>query len=347
MLINKELHKKTIELFNTKNEALKSIAQQIRAKTISNNVYLRAIIEISNICEKDCLYCGIRLSNKRKKHYFLNSDDILGLTKSAYDLGYRSIVIQSGEQTSNHFIEFIDKIIRKIKENFDIKIVLSCGEQQQQVYKQWKKSGADRYLLRIETSCPELYKKIHPNNSKHSFKSRIKCLMDLKKLNYQTGTGIMIGLPGQTLTDLAKDVEFFLNMDIDMLGMGPYIPNPQTPLYKDADINLEENYHNTLKMISICRILMPDINIASTTALEAIHSYGRIEGILYGANVLMPNITPEKFVQDYSLYENKPKSMGLQKTYLNELGKALKKLSYSLILKDPGAPLHYINKHTP
>jgi len=218
--------------------------------------------------------------------------------------------LQSGELESKTFTNRIERLIKEIKRVSDGKlgITLSVGEQSLETYKRWFDSGAHRYLLRIESSGKELYYKIHPNDAHHSYEKRQQALYDLKTAGYQVGTGVMIGLPWQTTEDLANDLIFMKEFDIDMCGMGPYIEHPDTPLIEHSDIlkPLEERFYLALKMIAVLRIMMKDINIAAATALQAIDPMGREKAVKIGANVIMPNITPGLYRNDYKLYNNKP-----------------------------------------
>jgi len=277
---------------------------------VGNNVYLRGLIELSNICEKDCYYCGIRCSNRQVHRYRLTHEEVMSTLLFAHEKGFGSVAIQSGERSSPTFVRQIDKILRDAKKvtGGEIGITLSCGEQTKETYRRWFESGAERYLLRIESSSEKLYGKLHPADEKHSYGRRIRALEALKETGYQTGTGVMIGLPFQTVVDLADDLLFMKQMDIDMCGMGPYIEHAATPLWEDRHqlLPLNERLRLSLRMIALLRILMPDINIAATTALQAIEKEGREKAIRIGANVLMPNITPARYRDDYFLYENKP-----------------------------------------
>lgn len=285
-------------------------AARVKEEHIGNTVYLRGLIELSNVCAKDCMYCGIRKSNKETNRYSLQENEVLEAIKFAYDNKYGSIVIQSGEITSSAFTERIDNIIQASKKISDdqIGITLSLGEQSEETYRKWFESGAHRYLLRIESSTEELYNQIHPQDAQHDFQTRLNALKTLKKIGYQVGTGVMVGLPFQTVEHLADDLLFMKNFDIDMCGMGPYIEHKSTPLYqyKDSLMPLKERFNLTLRMIAILRIMMKDINIAATTALQTIDKIGREKAIQIGANILMPNITPGKYRDSYALYENKP-----------------------------------------
>ncbi|MBN2681803.1 MAG: [FeFe] hydrogenase H-cluster radical SAM maturase HydE [Bacteroidales bacterium] len=285
-------------------------SSEVKSKFIGNKVYLRGLVEFSNICCKNCYYCGIRKDNENVKRYNISDSEILESVKFAYRNNYGSVVLQSGELQSNKFSARIENLLKEIKKisNNELGITLSCGEQSEETYRRWFNSGAHRYLLRIEASNKELYKKLHPENELHSWEKRVECLKLLKKLDYQTGTGVMIGLPFQTIENLAEDLLFMKNLDIAMCGMGPYLEHEETPLYKYSNLldPKNERFEMTMKMISILRIMMPKINIAATTALQAIDKIGREKIIKIGANILMPNITPGKYRDDYDLYMNKP-----------------------------------------
>lgn len=285
-------------------------AANTKEKSIGNTVYLRGLIEMSNACAKDCLYCGIRKSNSKVNRYLLDEKEVLTAIRFAHENRYGSVAIQSGEINSPAFTDKIDHILKASKEltNGEIGITLSCGEQSEETYRTWFESGAHRYLLRIESSTEELYTKIHPKDANHNFSTRLNALKSLKRIGYQVGTGVMVGLPFQTLEHLADDLLFMKNFDIDMCGMGPYIEHKDTPLYacKDSLLPLKERLKLTLRMIAILRIMMKDINIVATTALQTIDKIGREKAIQIGANILMPNITPGKYRNSYALYENKP-----------------------------------------
>lgn len=326
-------------------QLLFDFSKNIKLQNLGNSVYLRGLIELSNICEKDCFYCGIRKSNANVKRYQISEDEALEAIRFAYEKGYGSVAIQSGEMQSPAFTEKINRILLKTREmtNGELGITLSCGEQSEKTYRKWFESGATRYLLRIETSNPELYQKLHPNTKKHSIEKRIEALQTLKSIGYQTGTGVMIGLPFQTVEDLADDLLFMKNFGIVMCGMGPYIEHHETPLYqfKDYWLPLEKRLDLALKMVAILRILMPDINIASTTALQSIEKNARIRAIEIGANVLMPNITPKKYRDDYFLYENKPVSTQSDEDDLRVLEKALLKINHRIGYNDQGNSRRY------
>jgi biotin synthase len=285
-------------------------AQTVKLQTVGNKVYFRGLVEFSNICSKDCLYCGIRKSNKKVVRYEATDDEILEACRFAWVNRFGSVVLQSGENSSPVFVNRVNNLLKKIKDssNGELGITLSCGEQTRETYRQWYESGAHRYLLRIESSNPELYRKIHPENDFHSFERRLQALNDLKASGYQVGTGVMIGFPFQTVEDLADDLLFFKSFDIDMVGMGPYIEHEDTPLYKFRKSigTKQERFDLALKMIAVLRLLMPDINIAAATALQAIDPAGREKALTIGANIMMPNLTPCNYRKEYRLYEDKP-----------------------------------------
>lgn len=283
---------------------------EIKEKFIGKKVWFRGLIEFSNICSKDCLYCGIRKGNKNLVRYNLSDNEILLAAKFAYDHRYGSVALQSGELESSFVSDRIENLLHRIKElsNNELGVTLSVGEQKPEVYKRWYDAGAHRYLLRIESTNRNLYSKIHPDNKNHDFNRRLKCLKSLQDIGYQTGTGVMIGLPFQTLDDLAGDLLFMKEFNIDMCGMGPYIEHSDTPLIEFTGklLPLKERFDLTLKMIAILRIMMKDINIVAATALQAIDPIGREKALKIGANILMPNITPGKYRDSYKLYDNKP-----------------------------------------
>ncbi|MDR0311381.1 MAG: [FeFe] hydrogenase H-cluster radical SAM maturase HydE, partial [Acidobacteriota bacterium] len=237
-------------------------------------------------------------------------EEALSAARFACENRYASIVIQSGERADEAFAGKIEKLIRKIQEmaGGELHITLSLGEQSEDTYRRWMEAGAHRYLLRVEVSNPELYKKLHPDDGRHRYAMRVEALGALRRIGYQVGTGVMIGLPFQTPGDLAGDLIFFRDFDIDMVGMGPYVEHPDTPLYRFRNEipSPDERVKLTLKMTALLRIMMKDINIAATTALQTLDPFGREKALNAGANVLMPNLTPAKYRSDYLLYENKP-----------------------------------------
>jgi len=285
-------------------------ALKVKTKYVGRKVYFRGLIEYSNRCSKNCFYCGIRHSNTRYQRYRLTNEEVLEAVRYAYKHRFGSIVIQSGENTSNQFVDAIESLLKEIAKqtNQELHVTLSLGEQTEEIYRRWLEAGAHRYLLRIETSNRDLYNKLHPADTHHDYDKRIAALHTLRKVGYQVGTGVMIGLPFQTLDDLADDLLFFRNVDIDMIGMGPYIEHEETPLfqYRNQLHSLNERLELSLKMVAILRIMMKDVNIAATTAMQTIDPHGRERALLAGANVMMPNLTPIKYKQSYLLYKDKP-----------------------------------------
>ena len=290
-------------------DELFSAAYQLKCRYVGKTVSMRGIIEMGNVCAKDCYYCGIRRGNPNVKRYQLSEDDVVRMARWSFEQGYGSVVLQSGELESERNTEYIERILKRIREfgGDAFGITLSLGEQTEEVYRRWREAGAHRYLLRIESSVPELYAKLHPAD--HSFERRAECLRVLKRLGYQTGSGVMIGLPGQTLDDLAHDIEFYHALDLDMIGMGPYLPHADTPMGRGLELTdayAAAQLKLGLKMIAVTRLYLHDVNIAATTALQALDDRGREQGILSGANVLMPNVTDTEYRRNYQLYENKP-----------------------------------------
>lgn len=317
----------------------------MRNDTIGKGVSLRGLIEISNICIKDCLYCGIRKSNFRAARYELSDEDIISAARFAHDYRYGSIVLQGGERNAPSFIKRIEHLLKEIKKisNDKLGITLSLGEQTADTYKRWFEAGAHRYLLRIETSNPELYCKIHPDNPQHSHTTRLKCIERLQQCGYQTGTGIMIGLPFQTIDDLVDDLFFIKSLDVDMVGMGPYLEHEDTPLYEHRQLlfSQQQRLQLSLHMISCLRLMMPDINIAATTALQAIEADGREKALAIGANVIMPNVTPTTHRASYKLYENKPGMDEGAEESTHRLIESVRKSGCEVILGEWGDSRHF------
>ncbi len=295
-------------------ELLRSSAEQILLDCCGSEVYYRGLIEFSNRCAGDCLYCGIRRSNLAVNRYTLSQEEIIAQAKWCASQGYGSLVLQSGERTDSEFIDFVVEIVKEIKRLTrsetlpeGLGITLCVGEQTRETYNRFFDAGAHRYLLRIETSSPTLFEKWHPPRQK--LESRIRCLRYLKEIGYQVGTGVMIGVPGQTINDLAGDICFFREMDIDMIGMGPFIVHKQTPFasyHAEVEKARKKTVSLALRMIAVARIVLKDVNIAATTALQALDPIGREKGLTFGANVIMPQLTPTEKRGDYLLYDGKP-----------------------------------------
>ncbi|MBO4674752.1 MAG: [FeFe] hydrogenase H-cluster radical SAM maturase HydE [Elusimicrobiaceae bacterium] len=284
-------------LKSTQTSALFAAANQTRQKYVGDGVYLRGLIEFSNYCKNDCLYCGIRKSNMRAQRYRLSKEQIVEMARKAVDYGYKTVVLQSGED-GFFAVDVMSDIIGQIKK-LGLVITLSIGEKTREEYAAYKKAGADRYLLRIETTDKALYEKLDPGMS---FENRMRCLQNLKELGYEVGSGSLVGLPGQTLESLAEDLLFFQRFPIDMAGIGPFIPHPDTPLFAETT---DGHFDLSLKMMAIMRLLLPDINIPATTAMETLHPQGRLLALQCGANVVMPNITEGIYRKKYELYPGK------------------------------------------
>ncbi len=326
-----------VNLLKTNNtKSLFETAYAVKLAEVGPYSYLRALIEYSNYCQRNCYYCGIRRDNINCKRYNIPLEQAKNIIFGINKQKYASFLIQSGENTSKNFISEISQLIEYAKNlNPNFAIVLSVGEQTKETYKKWFELGAERYLLRIETSDKALYNKVHPPEM--SYENRIRCLINLKEIGYQTGTGNLIGLPNQTIESLADDILFFKKMDIDMLGLGPYIPCKDTPLFLTGkSVRIQKNFDFALKTIAICRILLKNVNIAASTALQTIDTEGYIKGIKAGANVIMPNVTPDIYKKEYSLYSDK--------SFVDDS----QILNYSKILHETinpslkGTPLHYI-----
>ena len=296
-------------LLCTEPEELFRAAYEVKLRTIGKRVSLRGLIEMGTLCSKDCLYCGIRKSNCNTARFQLDEDSVIRMAKWAYDARYGSIAIQSGEIESEAHTALIERILLRIRDfsGGKLGVTLSLGEQTEEVYRRWREAGAHRYLLRIEESNPHLYAKLHPAG--HDFARRSACLDLLRKLDYQVGSGVMIGLPGQTETDLANNILFFAEKDLDMIGMGPWLPHPETPMGKGFADTLDFRQKQLdlgLRMIAVTRLYLHNVNIAATTALQTLAPDGRERGLLAGANVIMPNVTDTQYRANYQLYTGKP-----------------------------------------
>ncbi len=282
---------------NDKIETLFFWADVVRRKYVGDDVHIRGIIEFSNYCFKNCLYCGLRRDNKKIHRYKMSIDEIFNTAKKAATLGYKTVVLQSGEAMV-YPIKKIAELIKKIKQELNLAITLSLGELEYKDYEILQKAGADRYLMRFETTDRELFKRLKPDSD---YDARFKRLYWLKELGFQTGSGIMIGLPGQTPESIADDILMFKKLDLDMVGNGPFIPNPDTPL-KDTNGG---TLIDALKLVALTRIVTLNAHIPATTALGTISSQGRQKALHCGANVIMPNITPREYRRHYMLYPGK------------------------------------------
>lgn len=289
---------KLIEILSdeTKNQWLFALADKVRKENVGDEVHLRGLIEFSNICKRRCKYCGLRCENKSIERYRISKEDILAYANNAVQTGYKTIVLQSGED--DYFnTDVMCEIITEIKK-LGPALTLSIGEKSFDEYKAFRNAGADRYLIRIETTDRNLYEKMHPNMD---FDNRLRCLEDLKTLGYEVGTGCLVGLPEQTIESLADDILFFKKINADMIGIGPFLPHPQTPL-KDCP---HGDFTLALKVMALTRIMLPDINIPATTAMETLNPNGRIIALQSGANVVMPNVTSTEYRKKYEIYPNK------------------------------------------
>lgn len=269
-----------------------------RMKTYGNKVYLRGLIEFTNYCKRNCTYCGIRSSNKNAERYRLTIDEIIECADLGDRLGYKTYVLQGGEDpyfTDDVMVEIITKIKEKYPNNA---ITLSLGERSYKSYERMFKAGADRYLLRHETATKEIYDELHPGAS---FEDRRQCLRDLKEIGYQVGSGFMIGLPNQKEEDLVNDLLFVKELDPHMVGIGPFISHKDTPLKDEKNGTLED----TITLIALLRLLLPNALLPATTSLGTIHPLGREQGIKAGANVVMPNLSPTSVRKKYALYDGK------------------------------------------
>ena len=278
---------------------LASTAREVADSIYGKNVYVRGLIEFTNYCRNDCYYCGIRRSNKEAERYRLTEEQIMECCQMGYELGFRTFVLQGGEDP--YFTDDrICEIIRNIKNRYeDCAITLSIGEKSRASYERYFEAGADRYLLRHETAYECQYRKLHP--AELSLENRKRCLWNLKEIGYQVGAGFMVGSPGQTMETLYEDIRFIKELQPHMVGIGPFIPQHNTPFKGEKAGTLEE----TLKLLSIIRLIHPKVLLPATTALGTIHPMGREKGILAGANVVMPNLSPVSVRKKYELYDNK------------------------------------------
>lgn len=280
-------------------QALYAKAREISTRAFGNRIYVRGLIEFTSYCKNNCCYCGIRAANSRAERYRLTPEEILSCCRQGYGLGLRTFVLQGGEDPCFHTEDIAD-IVSSIRATFpDCAITLSVGEHSPQAYRRWRAAGADRYLLRHETADPDHYRRLHPHNM--SLDHRIKCLKELKAAGYQTGAGFMVGSPGQTTDTLLCDLRFLQKLAPEMIGIGPFIPHEDTPFKNEPAGTLTQ----TLVLLAVLRLMHPTALLPSTTALSTIHEQGRELGILAGANVVMPNLSPGHVRKKYMLYNNK------------------------------------------
>ncbi|MDO5154657.1 MAG: [FeFe] hydrogenase H-cluster radical SAM maturase HydE [Eubacteriales bacterium] len=307
-------------------------ADIVRRKYYRNSIYIRGLIEFSNYCKNDCYYCGIRKSNLQAKRYRLSKQDILRCCKTGYALGFRTFVLQSGEDPYYDDERMCDIIFNIHKQHPDCAITLSLGERPYESYKKLFVAGATRYLLRHETANITHYQTLHPDTM--SFSNRMKCLAQLKEIGYQVGCGFMVGSPNQTLETLAEDLLFIQEFQPHMVGIGPFISHQNTPFANKKNGTLED----TLLLLSILRLMQPTLLLPATTALGTIAPNGRKQGILAGANVIMPNLSPTEACKNYTLYDNKLYSGDESATEISKLQQHMQDIGYQIVVDRGDSP---------
>ena len=299
--------------------ALKRAAYKKTTDVMGDRVFFRGLIEVSNICTANCRYCGIRKDNHDVKRYEMTEDEIVEQAVWAAENGYGSVCLQAGERRDAKFIDFITRCLKRIHAETvseelpdGVGITLSLGDQEKTTFETWAQASGNRrnlrYLSRFESSNPDLFKLLHtaPGKNQKNLEHRFQCFQWLKECGYQLGTGVMIGIPGQTLEDLCRDIRLFQKLDVDMIGMGPYLKSEGGDLKELGQMDPKALMQLSLNMIAVVRLVLGDVNIAAATALQAIRDDGREIGIEYGANVVMPNLSPQRFRAGYQLYDNKP-----------------------------------------
>lgn len=274
-----------------------AFADRVRQERMGEGILLRGIVEFSNVCDNTCQYCGLNKNNKKLQRYAMRQEEIIEAVGRIVSHNIKTVVLQSGE-TSGLDPQWFAGVIRDIKKRFDVSVTLSVGEKSRETYELWKDAGADRYLLKIETTDKKLYTAMHPEMS---FENRLRCLRDLKELGYQTGSGNIIGLPGQNARSIARDILFFKEQDFDMIGIGPFIPHPGTDLGRNEKGAAEM----VLKAVALTRIVTGNAHLPATTALGSLGKDHRVDGLKAGANVLMPNFTPSPYRKLYEIYPDK------------------------------------------
>ncbi len=294
-------------------------ADHLRHEQVGDSIWFRGLVELSSYCRRNCLYCGIRAARPNLVRYRMTMDEVLGCAETAARLHYGTMVIQAGEDPGLPE-EFITEMIRSIKKRYGLIITLSLGERKESEWVHWKEAGANRYLLRFETSNQQLFQAIHPRAVDTVYPCRMELLRKLKEIGYEVGSGVMIGIPGQDITELAHDIELFHEFQLDMIGCGPYLAHPETPLGQmenNPDLRIQYNIpiakeqvvgtnEMAFKVIALARLVCPSANIPSTTAIATIDGqHGRTDGLRSGANVIMPNLTPMKYRRLYEIYPNK------------------------------------------
>lgn len=290
-------------------EDLFASADQVRRESVGDAVHLRGLVELSNYCRRGCLYCGLRAPNAKLARYRMSAEQVLACAHLASRLGYGTVVMQAGEDPGIG-VEWVADLVRQLKTETRLAVTLSLGEREPHELARWREAGADRYLLRFETSDSELFGHIHPSLPGRK-SDRMALLRELRQLGYEVGSGVMVGVPGQSYESLAADIELFQGLDLDMIGVGPYLPHPETPLASERSrLPKEQQVPNTaqmaLKVLALARIACPEANMPATTALATIDPVRGVErGLSAGANVLMPNVAPTEIRAKYEVYPNK------------------------------------------
>ena len=313
-------------------EYLRECAGRVTDRVFGRQVYVRGLIEFTNICKKDCYYCGIRKSNSCVERYRLTEEEILSCCKEGYEAGLRTFVLQGGED--GYFTEErICALVREIHARYpDCAITLSVGEWDKESYERFYAAGAERFLLRQETANEEHYGKLHPDNQRYS--TRIECLKNLKEIGYQTGCGFLVGSPYQTIDCIIEDLLFLERFRPQMVGIGPFLPAKNTPFETEPAGSSEL----TLFLLSAIRLMLPEVLLPATTALGTARSDGRLQGLLHGANVIMPNLSPAKVRNKYALYDNKVHSGNEAAEHLEALRKELAKEGFTVAISRGDAP---------
>jgi biotin synthase len=348
--MNDLARKEIVSLLQTRDpeelETVRRRAEDLTLSTLGNRVYYRGLIEFSNICSLDCLYCGIRRGNHKLKRYTASLAQITEAARWCAEAGFGSIVLQSGERTDPAFVDFVEEAVLSVKNSTvsrrlpaGLGITLCVGEQSRETLRRFRKAGAHRYLLRIETTNPGLFRRIHPGEQ--TIDTRLSCLRLLREEGFAVGTGVMIGLPGQTPEMLADDLLFYRDNDFDMFGMGPFIPHRDTPMGNETILPDGERMRLALLMIGLTRILTVTTNIAATTALQALDATGREKGISWGANVVMPSLTPGEFRKDYLLYDGKPCTDENKSDCLDCMKRRVEMAGRVVAVDEWGDPAHY------
>lgn len=336
---------------------LQQAAYRRTTALMGNNVYYRGLIELSNVCTYDCRYCGIRKGNHALKRYTMTLDEVVEQAVWAAEQGYGSVCLQAGERDDPKFVDFVTRCLRAIHEATvsdtlpnGVGITLSLGDQTPEVYEQWAQASGNRmalrYLSRFETSNPALFEMLHTGGGKQqkTLEKRFECFKSLRQSGYQVGTGVMIGIPGQTLQDLCKDIRLFQQLDVDMIGMGPYLMSQGGDLQEIGQMEPEPLLQLSLNMIAVVRLVMGPVNIAAATALQAIRDDGRELGIMYGANVVMPNLSPQSYRTGYQLYDNKPCVNDGPMQFASELERRIAAIGRDIGWNKPGSSLRWCQR---